>query len=103
MNFPEKDPDNPGLWSGGMYDWSHKGLNRLIQGSSADQMKKAMVILDKELPEFWMQLQVHDEVDGSVEDPKVAHQGADIMRDCMPATVPFKVDVELGPSWGELE
>ena len=34
LNFTQR-PD-------GSYDWTHKSLNRLIQGTSADQMKRAM-------------------------------------------------------------
>jgi DNA polymerase I-like protein with 3'-5' exonuclease and polymerase domains len=36
-----------------------------------------------------------------VASPAVAGLAADIMRDCVPAQVPFKVDIEIGPSWGE--
>jgi len=85
------------------YDWTYKALNRLIQGSSADQGKRAAVLLDRELSnEFYCQLQVHDEFDGSVESPKHAVMVAEIMRECVQACVPFKVDTELGPSWGEI-
>lgn len=85
----------------GNYDWTHKALNRLIQGSSADQTKRALVELDA--AGYPLALQVHDEIDLSVESPEQAHTMAEIMRDCMKANVPFKVDVELGPSWGEIE
>lgn len=85
----------------GGYDWTHKALNRLIQGSSADQTKTAMVALDE--AGYEMALQVHDEIDASVESREQAEAMADIMRNCIPASVPFKVDVEIGPSWGEIE
>lgn len=80
------------------FDWCHKALNRLIQGSSADQTKAAMVQLDA--AGFEPQLQVHDEVDASVESFAQAERMAEIMRQCVSARVPFKVDVELGPDWG---
>lgn len=80
------------------YDWAHKGLNRLIQGGSADQVKKAVVDLDAE--GFFLQLQVHDEVDGSVRSPAEAGAMAEIMRNAVKLTVPMKVDVEIGSSWG---
>ena len=83
----------------GSFGWTHKGLNRLIQGSSADQTKAAMVQLDAE--GYEPQLQIHDEVDSTVESPEQAEKMADIMRHCVPANVPFKVDVEVGPNWGE--
>lgn len=81
------------------YKWTRKALNRLIQGSSADQTKAAMVEADRE--GYELQLQVHDEVDFSVEDRSVAEGCAEIMRHCVELRVPSKVDVEIGPSWGE--
>ena len=92
-HFPKKD--------NGGYDWTHKALNRLIQGSSADQTKRAMVELDA--AGYELQLQVHDEIDTSVDSIQQAKDMAVIMRDCMQANVPFKVDVEVGPSWGEIQ
>lgn len=83
----------------GTYDWCHKALNRLIQGSSADQMKKAMVEMDD--ARFFLQLQVHDEGNGSSDDPKEIQRMSQIMSDTYTLGVPFKVDVEVGPSWGE--
>lgn len=91
--FPKKDD--------GGYDWAHKALNRVIQGSGADQMKKAMVDADAEgVP---LELQVHDELDFSAPDKAYAMRVAEIMRDAVPARVPFKIDVEVGPSWGEIK
>lgn len=89
----------------GTYDWTHKALNRIIQGTSADQMKLALVALDKE--GVFLQLQVHDEADGSYGSVSEAQKAGKIMRDCildrMTPLVPFKVDVECGPSWGEIK
>lgn len=81
----------------GSFDWAHKALNRVIQGSSADQTKKAVVEGDR--AGYFLQLQVHDEITGSG-DRKEAEGMADIMRHCVPSTIPFNVDVEMGPSWG---
>lgn len=83
----------------GNFDWCHKALNRVIQGSSADQTKLSVVLLDE--AGFWMMLQVHDEVANSVETEAEGLRAAEIMRDCMPMRVPSKVDAEFGPSWGE--
>lgn len=85
----------------GSYEWTHKSLNRLIQGSSADQMKKAMVEIDR--AGHWMMLQLHDETASSVANRAEAEAIAALMRDAIPARVPFKVDIEIGPSWGELQ
>ncbi|APL99318.1 DNA polymerase I [Bordetella phage FP1] len=82
----------------GNFDWTHKGLNRLIQGSSADQTKAAMVALDA--AGFDMIIQVHDEIAFSIRDPKEGEDAAEIMRTCVPLELPSKVDVEVGPTWG---
>lgn len=82
----------------GNYDWTHKGLNRLIQGGSADQTKEAMVQCDA--AGFDMMLQVHDEIPFSVEDRAEAERAAEVMRNCVPLELPSKVDVEIGSSWG---
>jgi DNA polymerase I-like protein with 3'-5' exonuclease and polymerase domains len=81
------------------YQWTHKALNRVIQGSSADQTKKALVEIDR--AGHFIQLQVHDEITASVEDESEARAIAEIMRNCVPAKVPFKVDTECGSSWGD--
>jgi len=85
---------------GGQYDWCHKALNRLIQGGSADQTKAAMVAADD--AGFELSLQVHDELDLTVAKKEDALSLAEIMSNIVPLKVPSKVDVELGPSWGEI-
>ncbi len=78
---------------------TYKGLNRLIQGSAADQTKAAMVALHK--AGFDLLLQVHDELAISVRNESEAKEAARIMAEAVSLEVPSKVDVELGPSWGE--
>lgn len=96
LHFPQRQD--------GSYDWTHKALNRIIQGSSADQMKTAMVQIHREMPEAFIQLQVHDELVGSFASHDEGKRVAKIMRECIPDTlVPFKVDLEMGPSWGNLK
>lgn len=75
-----------------------KALNNLIQGSSADQTKLAMVKIYE--AGFSLQLQVHDEFDTTVYNKSEAYDIAKIMIDCVSLKVPSKVDVELGSSWG---
>ncbi len=88
--FP-KDPH-------GNFDWTHKALNRLIQGSSADQTKMAMVACAEAGLDII--IQVHDEIAFSVKDRDEAERAAEIMRNCTPLELPSKVDVEIGKSWG---
>jgi len=78
---------------------TYKGLNRLIQGSAADQTKAAMVALAE--AGFTCALQVHDEVALSVNNREEAVEAARIMASAVQLEVPSRVDVEIGPSWGE--
>lgn len=84
----------------GTYDWSFKGLNRLVQGTSGYHLKKAIIALWRECPEFFLQLTVHDEVLGSITDIRTAKRVKQIMENAVLARVPFRVDLECGPSWG---
>lgn len=84
----------------GRIEWAHKGLNRLIQGGSADQTKLAMVLADADgIP---LQLQVHDELDLTC-DLATARRLKEIMEHAVELRVPSKCDVEMGPDWGHLE
>ncbi len=78
---------------------TYKGLNRLIQGSAADQTKAAMIALHK--AGFRILLQVHDEIALSVDNHDQAKEAAEIMAKAVNLEVPSRVDVEAGPSWGE--
>jgi DNA polymerase I-like protein with 3'-5' exonuclease and polymerase domains len=77
---------------------TYKGLNRLIQGSAADQTKAGMVALHK--AGFNLLLQVHDEVALSVRNKEEAREAANLMATAVNLEVPSRVDVETGPSWG---
>jgi len=79
--------------------FTYKGLNRLIQGSAADQTKAAMIALHK--AGFTLLLQVHDEVAMSVKSAEEAREAAAIMEKAVSIEVPSRVDVEIGRSWGE--
>ena len=81
--------------------YTYKALNRLIQGSAADMTKLAMLGLWEEgiVPH----VQVHDEVDISIEDDEQAVKVSRIMENCVELAVPLVVDTELGASWGETE
>lgn len=80
--------------------FTYKALNRLIQGSAADQTKKAMVECYKEglVP----LLTVHDELCFNVESESQAARIKEIMETCLELKVPSKVDQELGDNWGEV-
>ena len=78
---------------------TYKGLNKLIQGSAADQTKSAMIALDK--AGFRVLLQMHDELAVSVNNREEAEQAARIMCNAVQLEVPSRVDVEIGSSWGD--
>ena len=81
--------------------FTYKALNRLIQGSAADMTKKSMVCLYENgiIPH----IQIHDEVDISVESDKKAEKIIEIMESTVELKVPNKVDYEQGNNWGEIK
>jgi len=81
--------------------FTYKALNRLIQGSAADMTKKSMVSLYENgiLPH----IQIHDEVDISVESDKKAEEIIEIMESAIQLEVPNKVDYEKGNNWGDIK
>ena len=81
--------------------FTYKALNRLIQGSSADQTKKAMVDCYSE--GLCPMLTVHDELCFNIKNQEEVDKIKDIMSNCVPdLRIPFEVDVELGNNWGEV-
>jgi len=81
--------------------FTYKALNKLIQGSAADMTKKSMVALYENgiIPH----IQIHDEVDISVESPEKAEQIISIMESAVDLKVPNKVDYEQGENWGDIK
>ena len=79
---------------------TYKALNRLIQGSAADQTKKAMVDVYEQL-NITPLIQVHDELDCSVKSEKQAKEVKEVMENCVKLEVPSKVDIDFGESWGK--
>ncbi len=79
--------------------FEYKALNKLIQGSAADQCLEALrmaynVGLDIKFP-------VHDELDieGTEQDAKTLKV---IMENCIETSVPMLCEIEIGDSWGNL-
>jgi DNA polymerase I-like protein with 3'-5' exonuclease and polymerase domains len=81
--------------------FTYKALNKLIQGSAADMTKKSMVALYENgiIPH----IQIHDEVDISVESDAKAEKIIEIMESAVELQVPNKVDYEKGENWGEIK
>lgn len=81
--------------------FTYKALNKLIQGSAADQTKKAMV----DCMSYGLQpmLQVHDELCFNVESDEQAAKIAEIMENGINLMVPSKVDQDLQTNWGDVD
>jgi DNA polymerase-1 len=88
--------------------FTHKALNRRLQGSAADLMKKAMLICYEQgifaatgVP----RLTVHDELDFS--DPGGRDEAFEAMKYVMETAIPLKIPVradgECGPDWGHVK
>jgi DNA polymerase I-like protein with 3'-5' exonuclease and polymerase domains len=80
--------------------YTYKALNKLIQGSAADMTKKSMLDLYKE--GIVAHIQVHDELDISVESDKQAKKIVEIMENAVKLEIPNKVDYESGKNWGDI-
>lgn len=93
LRFPSR-PD-------GTFDWVHKGLNTLIQGSAGVQTKMAMVAA--EAAGFELQLQEHDELDASVNSREHGEELARLMENVVKLEVPVVAHAKVGTSWGEAE
>ena len=78
--------------------FTYKALNRLIQGSAADQTKQAIVTCYK--LGFLPLLQIHDELCFNVHDEDV-EKIKRAMESCVELCVPSVVDVALGSDFGE--
>jgi DNA polymerase I-like protein with 3'-5' exonuclease and polymerase domains len=87
----------PGIKRAGTY----KALNRLIQGSAADMTKLSIIALSENgiVPH----IQIHDELDVSVEHSEQAKQIVEIMESAIKLEIPNKVDYECGDSWGSIK
>jgi len=72
-------------------------LNRLIQGSAADQTKIAMVELHK--AGIDLRLPVHDELNAMVTSDKEVEMVREIMEHAIELKVPTVADIDLGRTW----
>ena len=111
--FDEWEPKDWGLWTTETWEnavakygkdnikraKTYKALNRLIQGSAADQTKLAIVECAKE--GYVPKLQIHDELCFDVETEEDEQKIKTIMENCMELKVPSVVDVAIGSNWGE--
>ena len=85
-------------------------INTVIQGSAADLIKRAMILLDQSLREQGyearMLLQIHDELvfEAPVSElPRLAELVGRVMTSALDLKVPLKVDIAAGHNWLDVE
>jgi DNA polymerase I-like protein with 3'-5' exonuclease and polymerase domains len=81
--------------------FTYKALNKLIQGSAADQTKKAT--LDCYNEGFTPMLTVHDELCFNIESEEQTARIKEIMETGIKLSIPSKIDVDIKENWGEIE
>jgi DNA polymerase I-like protein with 3'-5' exonuclease and polymerase domains len=87
----------------------HSMFNRLIQGSAADIMKKAMVEAEESgvFDELVLHITVHDELDVSNEQTNIGKEAVRelqrIMENVMKISVPLLVDAHSGDNWASAD
>lgn len=81
--------------------FTYRAMNRLIQGSAADMTKKAMV--EVHAAGYVPHVQVHDELDTSVQEEKQVWEIKQIMEEVVILAVPVRVDAEVGENWGNVK
>ncbi|HEC33528.1 MAG TPA: DNA polymerase I, partial [Chloroflexi bacterium] len=86
-----------------------EAVNTPIQGSAADIIKRASLLLCRALEErglcAQMIIQVHDELVLEVPQEEldtVAPLVREVMESAYPLRAPLKVDLKVGPNWGEM-
>ena len=74
-------------------------MNRLIQGSSADQTKTAIIECAKK--GYLPIVQIHDELCFNIKDDKDIEEIKREMESCVELIVPSVVDVAIGDDFGQ--
>jgi DNA polymerase-1 len=85
-------------------------INTVIQGSAADLIKRAMILVDRKLRESpglgCMLLQIHDELVFECPQEKLTELAVLVRREMESAldlSVPLVVDLASGPNWYDLQ
>jgi DNA polymerase-1 len=88
-------------------------MNYPIQGSAADLMKKAMILLDAQVltkyADVHMLLQIHDDLVFEIKDRsddeflEIINEIKNTMCTVHPLAVPVEVDIKVGTRWGEMQ
>lgn len=82
--------------------FAHKALNAMVQGTAADQTKRAIIMLDAE--GLTPQIQVYDELNQTIYDDRAAWRIKEVMENALPdLTVPHLANPDVGTSWGTVD
>jgi DNA polymerase I-like protein with 3'-5' exonuclease and polymerase domains len=76
----------------------HKAMNSVVQGSAAEQMKKALVLLHSEGIKLLVTL--YDEIGASISSEREAKLIKEITENAIPFEVPHLMKYKLLDSWG---
>lgn len=80
---------------------TYRAFNRVVQGSSADQVKYVMVCLFYER-DILPTSQIHDElVDAAISEESQIRTYREVMEHCLTLTVPHYAEISVGPNWAE--
>jgi DNA polymerase-1 len=97
--FPIKGRDNAIAKYGSVRRASlHKAMNSIIQGSAAEQMKKALIALHAE--KIPLLITLYDEIGASIQSEKQAELIKDITEHSIEFTVPQVMEYQVRDSWG---
>jgi DNA polymerase I-like protein with 3'-5' exonuclease and polymerase domains len=80
---------------------TNKSMNKLCQSSSADQTKKAMLLLYKE--KIPIRLTLHDELLASISNRNIASRMGEMMENAVRLVIPSVVDIKFGLRWGDIK
>lgn len=80
--------------------YTHKALNRILQGSGADMIKMAMIVVYRELGKIPL-LSNHDENNYNIAEHSEAKVLAELMENALPIAVPNRIDAGVGKNWAE--
>jgi DNA polymerase-1 len=80
--------------------YTHKALNRILQGSGADMIKMAMIVVYRELGKIPL-LSNHDENNYNIVEHSEAKVLAELMENALPIAVPNRIDAGVGKNWSE--
>lgn len=100
----QKDPTNK-IWYNKPLRraYTHKALNRLVQGSAAEIIKRNLICAQEAGVADRILVTVHDELDATIGSDKDIKLIQEVMRDVPQISVPMKVDTEIGANWGDVK